>query len=167
MEPVHVLPGIDGLDDRSLVDMVGKRELHQDSVDLGVGVELPDQRQELVLGSLVREGVLPGMDSHVPGGAVLHTDVHLGSRVFTHQHRRQPRRHPLLFLEERDALLELSADLFRDVGAGNDLSAHLPISDKGARSPGRPLQAPSTDVRQCRKATARSRPLASPGPPPL
>src|SRR3546814_19380347 len=47
--PVDILVGIDRRDRRLLVEMAGQRQLQQDTVDRIIGVELGQQRLDLVL----------------------------------------------------------------------------------------------------------------------
>ena len=55
VEAVDVLVGIDGEDDRVGVDMRRQRQLDEDPVDRGVGVEAVDQGEQLGLRSCRRE----------------------------------------------------------------------------------------------------------------
>ena len=50
MEAVHILVGVDALDDRVFVQVARQRELDQDAVEPGVPVQLVDQAQEVGLG---------------------------------------------------------------------------------------------------------------------
>jgi hypothetical protein len=54
VEPIHILVGVDGQQDRVLVDVLGQGELHQDAVDLRVLVVALDQGQQGVLTGLRR-----------------------------------------------------------------------------------------------------------------
>ena len=49
VEAVDVLAGVDGADDGGFVDVAGRRALHQDAVDGGVGVELADHGEQFLL----------------------------------------------------------------------------------------------------------------------
>jgi len=50
MQPVDVLGRIDAKQDLLLVDAVGQRQLHEDRMDIGIGVESIDDRFDLLLG---------------------------------------------------------------------------------------------------------------------
>jgi hypothetical protein len=52
VEAVDILVGIDRVDDRLRVDLLGDRQLAEDTVDLRILVELLDQRQQLGLALL-------------------------------------------------------------------------------------------------------------------
>ena len=58
MESVNVLVGVDGVDHRGLVDVLGERELDQDAVDLGIAIQLANQGQQFGLAGLGGERVL-------------------------------------------------------------------------------------------------------------
>ena len=58
MEAVDVLGRIDGLDHGLGVDLWRQRKLHQDAVDLRIGIEPGDQREEFLLGSRGRQHVI-------------------------------------------------------------------------------------------------------------
>ena len=63
MEPIHILGWIDGRDDFVRIDLLWQRQLHQDAVDLLVGIELGDQIDQLGFtgdgGQLAVESCMP------------------------------------------------------------------------------------------------------------
>ncbi len=91
MKSVDVFFGVDGADDEVGPDMRRKRKLDEDAMNLGVGVELGDQGQQLGFGGGNRK----------PQGFALHAQLHRGlflaSRiadaggVFTHQNHCEAR----------------------------------------------------------------------------
>ena len=77
VKAVDILVRVDGGDDQLFIDMAGKRKLDQDSIDRIIGVQLLDERNELVLrglgGQLVLEALHPrfarrlGFGAHISG----------------------------------------------------------------------------------------------------
>ena len=108
MEAVHVLVGIDGVDDLVLVDVLGKGQLDEDAVNGGIAVVFVDQCEQrlfadvfgLVVLNLVkaerqrglhlqghvtdRSGIRPDQNGHKPRhGAVLFPDgFHFPAQFF-------------------------------------------------------------------------------------
>ena len=50
MEAVHVLHRVDRVDDPVLVDLLRQRELHEDPGHARVGVQVGDEREQVLLG---------------------------------------------------------------------------------------------------------------------
>ena len=73
MKPVHILGRINGIDHQIFVQMLGQRQLHQDTVDRGIVVQLIDQRQQIGLGRIDIQLVLnrfhADLDRHLAFGA--------------------------------------------------------------------------------------------------
>ena len=67
-QPVDVLGRGDRRDDRVLVDLVGQRQLHEDPVDVVVGVERCDQLEELC--GLGRRRASPWWIERIPTSSV-------------------------------------------------------------------------------------------------
>ena len=91
MEAVHVLARVDPVDQAVGVRDARQRQLDQDAVDLGIGVELVDQGQQFGLGGAGRQVVIEGFDAHFLGRTALVAHVHGRGRVATHQHHGQAR----------------------------------------------------------------------------
>ena len=97
METVHILPAVDGCDDLVGVDVFRKRQLHEDTVHLLIGIQLLYQRQHLRFGNRLRtaDGGIPypylvcrlGLARHIR-----HT-----ARVLADKHHHQMR-YPAVFL---------------------------------------------------------------------
>ena len=70
MEAVDVLDRVDRPDDACLVDLLGQRELDEDPGHPVVGVEVGDEREELVLArvgwQLVMERLDAGLGARLP-----------------------------------------------------------------------------------------------------
>ncbi|MNN01984.1 hypothetical protein D3C81_1146200 [compost metagenome] len=91
MEAVDVLGRVDGLQHRGLVDVLGQRQLHQDAVHAGVGIQLGDQRQHLGGAGLGRQAVFQRADTRLAGAQHLVAHVDVAGRVVADQHHRQAR----------------------------------------------------------------------------
>ena len=137
VEAVDVLAGIDAQQHEMLVDVLGERQLNQDAVDLGIGVEAIDEREQVCLARLLGQADGLVMEARLSAGLAFHADVDLGRGVVAHQDHRQPR---------RDAAGREGGDL------GGELAPHLPAdrravdefrvtwqrSPPGSREPPRP-----------------------------
>ena len=77
MEAVHVLLGVDGVEDLFLVEVLRQGELAEDAVDLGVLVELIDEGEERFLGGVRRQVVPLGVHTEFLAGLFLGADVDL------------------------------------------------------------------------------------------
>ena len=88
-EPVHVLVRVEGVDDRGGVDLIGKRQLDEDAVDLVRGVELPNEVEQLVLGDGPLRLAVDRPDPDLLAGLALAAHVDRGRGVVADQHRRQ------------------------------------------------------------------------------
>jgi hypothetical protein len=127
--PIHVLVGIDGVQNLLGVDMLGQRKLHQDAVHLRVGVEALHERQDLLLGGALGQLVLERLHANLDGllGLVLHID--LAGRVLAHEHHREPRGKPMAGLKCLHVRRHLLANICCDGFAIDDLGCHgsLPL----------------------------------------
>ena len=81
MEAVDVLFGLDRLDHLLGVDLRRQRQLHEDAVDLRIGIELADDVQELGLARRRRQRMVEGAHPRLEGVADLVADVDLARRV--------------------------------------------------------------------------------------
>ena len=75
--------------DEALVDVVRQRQLHEDPVDGVVGVQLGDEREQVVLAGLGRQMMVVRLDPGLAGRLVLLADVDLGGRVVADEDGRQ------------------------------------------------------------------------------
>ncbi len=90
VEAVDVLHRQDRLGHRFLVDVPGQRQLDQDAVDGGVGIEPRDQVEQLDLRRRRRQVVGERAHAHRLGRPPLVADVDLRRRVLAHQHDGEP-----------------------------------------------------------------------------
>ena len=89
METVDVLGRIDPARDGVLVHVRRKRQLDQDAVDLVVGIELVDQREQAFLVRPVRQPEVARLDASARGGLDLVADVDVGGGIIADQHHGQ------------------------------------------------------------------------------
>ena len=108
MQAVGVLAGIDALQRRVLVQVLGQRQLHDVTGAVRVGVELVDGRVELRLADVGGQVPADRVDADLGAVGVLAAHVGLRTGIVADQHRAQPgrppggrqRRHPLLEVDE-------------------------------------------------------------------
>jgi len=102
MKSIDVFQRIDGVQNDRLVDLPGQRQLHQDSMHFGIGVELCHQFEELRLGRLRRQRLLrsghPGL--FTPFALAAH--INSARRIISDEHDRQVRSHSSFLLEGGD-----------------------------------------------------------------
>ena len=82
-EAVDVLGRVDRGDHPVGIDVIGNRQLNQDSVDRVVGAEVRDQIEQLRLGGLAGKSVMDRLHAGLFAGTVLVGDVDLGGRIVT------------------------------------------------------------------------------------
>src|SRR5574340_501064 len=130
VEAVHVLVRADRFEHLAAVDVFWHRQLHEDAVDLGVGVQFGDLRQQRGFRRVGRHDDVFGMQAQLRAGLHLVGDVHLGGGVFADDDDRQPRRDAAR-LKRIGAFLPLGAYLLGDGFAVDDLCCHdsLPLLD--------------------------------------
>ncbi len=92
MKAVDVLGGIDALRHDVGIDVLRQRQLHQDAVDEGIGVEVADQLDELVLRHRFRQIVGIGFHPDGLGRPALVAHVDLRCWILAHQNDRETRR---------------------------------------------------------------------------
>ena len=89
MKTIHILGGRNGFNHLLCINVRGQGQLHQDAVDAVVGVKGVDAGQQLGLGHGGRVLLQHGMQAAVIAGLDLVAHIHLGGRVFAHQHHGQ------------------------------------------------------------------------------
>ncbi len=92
MEAVDVLVGIDPQQYRVGIDIGRQRQLDEDAVDRGVGVEPIDQRDQLGLAHACGKPVLEALEPRLERRLDLRADIDRARRVLADQHYREPRR---------------------------------------------------------------------------
>ena len=89
MKAVDVLGRIDGQQHVRGVDVPGQRQLHQDAVHAGIGVEPGDQRQQLGLGGLLGQAMIEARHAELGRHLALAAHIDLAGRIGADQDRRQ------------------------------------------------------------------------------
>ena len=77
LQPVDVLRRSDRAQDPRLVDVIGQRQLDEDRVDLVVGVQRRDLREQILLARLRRQPDVVRVETGLERGLVLEPDVDL------------------------------------------------------------------------------------------
>ena len=90
MKSVDVLAWIDRIDDALRIDVLRQRQLHQNAVDIVVGIELGDQRQELGFAGGLRQVPLEARNAGRGRGFALGAHVHLACRIVAYEHGAKP-----------------------------------------------------------------------------
>ena len=95
-QAVDVLERVDEAGQLDAVEVVRDRELADDAADLRVGVELLDQRDDLVARRVGGEPVVEAPDADLGAGLLLAADVDGARRVVADEDRREARRASVL-----------------------------------------------------------------------
>ena len=77
MKTIHILLGVDGIENLCLIEVFRQRKLHQNAMYLGVFVQLVDQRKQLLLGRFRRQVMPLRVDAQRLRRLLLLTDVDL------------------------------------------------------------------------------------------
>ena len=91
MQAVDVLGRIDALGDLIGIDGFGQRQLHQDAVDRGIGIQAIDQRQQLALRRRRRQVVGKGDHADRVGHPALVAYVDLRCGILANENDGEPR----------------------------------------------------------------------------
>ena len=149
VQPVDVLRGIDRLDHLRLVEVVGQRQLDEDPVDGVVGIQVGEQREQLLLGRLGRQAHVLRVDADALRGLLLEVDVDVRGGIVADEHGRE-------------------ADLAQLLDLGGDLFAHLrregfPVDHRGCHG-GEVIASATCDflARTPTRSPRASRPLGLP-----
>ena len=94
MKPVCVLVRRHRFEYDFAVDMLRKRQLNQNPVDLGIGVLLLDQGQQLCLRRVRWQFVIVDMDARRITGFLLALDIEMRGGIVAHQNCCQAGPHP-------------------------------------------------------------------------
>ena len=110
MQAIGILGGIDALQHRVFIEVLGQRQLHDVPGAGGILVELINRRIELFLRHVSREIFADGVHPDLLAIAVLHLHIRMAGGIISHQHRSQTRGDALL-AECLHAGGEISEDL--------------------------------------------------------
>ena len=92
--PSTSLTGSIGADHTALVDPVRQRQLDEDPVDGVVGVQLGDEREQLLLARRRRQAQIARLDPDLERRLVLQPDVDVRGGIVADEHRREADRAP-------------------------------------------------------------------------
>ena len=91
VKTVNILGGINGGDHGRLVNVFGKRRLHEDAVDERVVIKIADERDNLGLARVGRKFVLYRVQAQFRGLLVLRPHIGARSRIVADEDNRQTR----------------------------------------------------------------------------
>ncbi|MNC33920.1 hypothetical protein D3C75_823310 [compost metagenome] len=86
MEAVNILLHSDSINDRFLLNMLRKRQLDKNSVNVVTAVQISHKREQLFLASRSSQSVHFGMEAQFYAGFLFIADIDLRSRIFTDKH---------------------------------------------------------------------------------
>ena len=106
------------------VDLLGQRQLHQDAVDVRIGVELGDELEQHLLGRVLGKLVLERLHADLDGlrGLVAHVD--LACRILADEHHGEPGREAVLRLEPCHVGGDVGAHLGGNCLAVDEVGSH-------------------------------------------
>ena len=111
MKPVHVLARIDRLDHLLLRDVLRQRKLHDEAVDVRIGVQPGDLGKQSLFGRLLGQAKHGRAEAHLAAAFLLMSDIRLARAVVPDQNGRQMR--PVSGGHES---LHLGGDLLAEAG---------------------------------------------------
>ena len=89
MKPVHILVGMDGGNHLVGIDLGGQRQLHQNPVHRGIGIQLFNQSEQIRLGRFRGQDMFDGSQTRFRGHFDLGAHIDLTGGIIAHQHNRQ------------------------------------------------------------------------------
>ncbi len=133
MEAVDILGGVDGQQHGFRVDALRQRQLDENAVDAGIGIEPGDEGQKLGLAGRDRQAVLLGTEPRGIRLAALVADIDLARRILADQHHGEARGAPLGRLEGCGAVPDLIENaggdgLAVDTGGGHGGQTRIGMS---------------------------------------
>ena len=123
MEAVDVLCGIDGFENPLGIDLLGKRKLNEDAVDVVVGIEISDELQHVIGGGITRRSVHPAGHVELFASGDFAFDIQLGSGIVTDQDSGEAGA-DILRLQAGDFVFQLKENLIADFRAIENLCGH-------------------------------------------
>jgi len=92
VQRVDVLRGVDRGGDRVCGDSLGQRQLHENSVDRVVAIQLFDDQENILLGGRCGQVAFDRLHTHLAAGALLALDVGSARGIVADQNHREARR---------------------------------------------------------------------------
>src|SRR5262245_714258 len=131
VETIHVLGRINGRNDFLRVDLLRKRQLHQNSADLLIGVEFRDEIEQLRFTRARRKLVIKGAHARVRYSPGLGAHINFAGRVVANQHHGNAWHDAAVAPQAVNGVRDLAAQVGRNGFAVNDARAHV-LSSYGA-----------------------------------
>jgi hypothetical protein len=100
-----------------------QRQLHQNTIDLGIGIHLANQLHQIFLRRLGGQPIVVGIDAEFFAGPLLGRHIRIAGRIFANQNDTETG-HDALFLEFGHFCLEFDPNISRHLLAVNDLCRH-------------------------------------------
>ena len=123
METVDVFCGIDGFENALGIDLLGKRELDEDAVDVVVGVEITDELQHVLGGGIGGRSVQPAGHVELFASGDFTFDIQLGGGIVANQDGGEAGP-DILRLQRGDFAFQLQENLIADFQAIENLCGH-------------------------------------------
>ena len=133
MKAVDVLARVDALGHSLRIDLLRQRQLDQDPVHRRVGIQLVDQRQQLVFRRVGRQVVRKRQHVRGFGEFALVAHVDLRGRVFADQHDGEPGPRQARRDARRDALARAPRSARAASVLPSRMRALIAVSDRGAK----------------------------------
>ena len=124
MKPVNILGRIDRVNHQVFVQMLGQRKLYQDTVNLGIRIQLRNQRKQIGLCRICLKPMLDRFHTDLDGHLALGPDIDLGRGISANQNHGQSRRNSVIVLQARNMLAHLLPYTRRKSLAVNDCRCH-------------------------------------------
>ncbi len=112
MKAIHILHGINGIQNRHFINLFGKRKLDQNAMDCRISVKPVNDIKDLNLSGRVLQSNFLGLHPGFLRCLALITDIDLACRILANQHDRKARRQPMLTFQD----LHLFSRLFPHPG---------------------------------------------------
>ncbi len=127
VEAVHVFGGIDGFQDALGIDLRGKRELNQNTVDVVVAIQIFDDSKHFESPNGGGRGDESAGEADLLAGRDFAFHVELRGGIFTHKYSRKARAHAR-GREQANFVFQLGKDLVADFCAIEDACGHARLA---------------------------------------
>ncbi len=114
MKPIHIFARINALDDFRLSNVVWQRQLHEDPVDVGVGIQRINAREQLDLAGRMRQIERARINAAFLAGRSFVAHVHLRGRIIPNHNDREARRSTPTRAQSINPRAHLGFDLVRN-----------------------------------------------------
>ncbi len=125
MEAVHILRRIDGGNDLLRVDLLGERQLDQNTAHVLVGIERGDAIEQLCFAGRCRELAIEGAHARFRDGLGFVADIDFARRIISDQHDRDAGHDAPVAAQTVHGIRNLAAQVGCDCLAVDDTRAHV------------------------------------------